>query len=309
MRQKFKSMLLTISFILSANTAMAQGPGKRAKVIDTTPQHVLIAGDSNQSITVGGMQRSYILHIPAGYHGSARLPLVFVLHGMGGTGESIAQKTGMSAKADQENFIVVYPNGVGHPIVWNVGLSDISNNGADDVGFIRAVMDKLEHDLRIDRNRIYCCGFSSGAIMSYLLGAQLSHRLAAIGIASGTVGNTASGPVRMIPDPSEPVPVIAFHGQQDHTIYYNGGGKFANLPVADSIAFWVKADGCASPPQKTTRQQGNLTIDDYDSCRDGSEVVLYTFVNGTHEWPTLQNNDQLSATDSIWKFFVKHARK
>jgi len=216
-----------------------------------------------------------------GYNGSARLPLVFVLHGMGGSGKSIEQTTGMSAKADQENFIVVYPNGVGHPIVWNAGLTDISHNGADDVGFIRAVMDKLEHDLRIDKNRIYCCGFSSGAIMSYLLGAKLSHRLAAIGIASGTVGNTASGSVRIIPDPSEPVPVIAFHGRQDHTIYYNGGGNFANLPVADSIAFWVKADGCALPPLETTRQQGDLKIDDYNICHDGSEVVLYSYKYGT----------------------------
>ncbi len=307
MRRKI-SIMLTVSLIMLVTTAIAQvSTGKKAWVIETTPR-IVIAGDSNQTITVGGTQRSYILHIPPGYHGSARLPLVFVLHGMGGTAESIEQKTGMSAKADQENFIVVYPNAVGRPTVWNAGLSDISNNGADDVGFIRAVMDKSEHDLSIDKKRIYCCGFSSGAIMSYLLGAKLSHRLAAIGIASGTIGNTASGPVREIPDPSEPVPVIAFHGKKDQTIYYNGGGRFANLPVADSIAFWVKADGCASPPQETTRQQGDLKIDEYSSCRDGSEVVLYTFANGTHEWPTLQNGDNLSATDSIWKFFVKHPR-
>src|SRR6266496_236309 len=303
MRRKI-SIMLTVSLIMLVTTAIAQvSTGKKAWVIETTPR-IVIAGDSNQTITVGGTQRSYILHIPPGYHGSARLPLVFVLHGMGGTAESIEQKTGMSAKADQENFIVVYPNAVGRPTVWNAGLSDISNNGADDVGFIRAVMDKSEHDLSIDKKRIYCCGFSSGAIMSYLLGAKLSHRLAAIGIASGTIGNTASGSVREIPDPSEPVPVIAFHGKKDQTIYYNGGGRFANLPVADSIAFWVKADGCASPPQETTRQQGDLKIDEYSSCRDGSEVVLYTFANGTHEWPTLQNGDNLSATDSIWKFFV-----
>jgi len=167
----------------------------------------------------------------------------------------------------------------------------------------------LEHDLRIDRKRIYCSGFSSGAIMSYLLGAKLSHRLAAIGIASGTVGNRAYGKIRIIPTPSDPVPVIAFHGRKDGTIYYDGGGSMVDcLSVADSIKFWVSADGCVSP-QKTTRPNDNLRIDDYGGCKDGSEVILYTFKNGTHEWPSLQNNDNFSATDSMWEFFVHHPRR
>ena len=305
-------MLTIISLILLLTTSLAQdGQIKKAKVIATTPESIVIVGDSNQSITVDGVKRSYILHIPPGYSSSTHLPLVFVLHGMGGKAESIKSKSGMSAKADQENFIVAYPNAVGNPSVWNSNLSDLSSNGVDDVGFIRALLDKLEHDLRIDRRRIYCSGFSSGAIMSYLLGAKLSHRLAAIGIASGTVGNRApDGSIRIIPTPSDPVPVIAFHGRKDGTIYYDGGGKMVDcLSVADSIKFWVSADGCVSSPQKTTRPNDNLRIDDYGGCKDGSEVILYTFMNGTHEWPSLQNNDNFSATDSMWEFFVHHPRR
>src|SRR5205085_12565381 len=44
--------------------------------------------------------------------------------------------------------------------------------------------------------------------------------------------------------------------------------------------------------------------DKYDRCKDRSEVVLYAFVNGTHEWPKPQNNDHFNATDAIWEFFV-----
>ena len=307
-------MLTTISLILLLTTSLAQdGQIKKAKVITTTPESIVIVGDSNKSITVDGVKRSYILHIPPGYSSSTHLPLVLVLHGRGGTAESIKSKSGMSAKADQKNFIVVYPNAVGNPSVWNSNLSDLSSNGVDDVGFIRALLDKLEHDLRIDRRRIYCSGFSSGAIMSYLLGAKLSHRLAAIGIASGTVGNRApdgSKKIRIIPTPSDPVPVIAFHGRKDGTIYYDGGGSRVDcLSVADSIKFWVSADGCVSSPQKTTRPNDNLRIDDYGGCKDGSDVILYTFKNGTHEWPSLQNNDNFSATDSMWEFFVHHPRR
>jgi len=37
--------------------------------------------------------------------------------------------------------------------------------------------------------------------------------------------------------------------------------------VADSIAFWVKADGCAAPPQQKTEQNGNLVIDNTTDAR------------------------------------------
>lgn len=305
-------MLSRIGLVLLLIPSLAPGGQvNKAGHIGTEAPSVVIPGDSNQSINVGGQMRTYILHIPPGYNSSTPVPLVLVLHGMGGSAESFKDKTGMSAKADRENFIVVYPNALGHPSVWNSNLSDLSSNGVDDVGFIRALIDKLEHDLRIDQRRIYCSGFSSGAIMSYLLGAKLSHRLAAIGIASGTVGNKADdGSIRKIPAPSEPVPVIAFHGRKDGTIFYDGGGSMVNcLSVAESIKFWVNADGCAASPQEASRQNGDLIIDDYGGCRDGSEVTLYSFRKGTHEWPTLQNSDDFSATDAIWKFFVSHPRR
>ena len=305
-------MLKRIGLILLLTTSLAQGGQvKYAGKIGSRALPVVIPGDSNQSINVDGQMRSYILHIPPGYNSSIPRPLVLVLHGMGGSAESFKDKTGMSAKSDRENFIVVYPNALGNPSVWNSNLSPLSSNGVDDVGFIRALIDKLEHDLRIDRRRIYCSGFSSGAIMSYLLGAKLSHRLAAIGIASGTVGNNGDdGSIRIIPTPSEPVPVIAFHGRKDGTIYYEGGGSMVNcLSVPESIKFWVSADGCAASPQKSSRQNGDLIIDDYGGCRDGSEVTLYSFRNGTHEWPTLKNSDDFSATDAMWDFFVSHPRR
>ena len=304
-------MLSVVGLILLLAVGVAQDAQvKRVDQICPSQPLVVLPGDSNRCIMVDGLPRTYILHIPPGYNSSTRVPLVFVLHGRGGDAESFKDKTGMSAKADHETFIVVYPQALGNPTVWNTNLSEFSSHGVDDVAFIRALMDKLEHDLRIDGRRIYCSGFSSGAIMSYLLGAKLSHRLAGIGIASGTVGNKADdGTIRIIPTPSEPVPVIAFHGKKDETIFYDGGGSLVNcLSVADSIAFWVKADRCASSPHEDSRQNGDLIIDDYGGCKDGSEVTLYSFKNGTHEWPTLKNSDDFSATEAMWQFFASHPR-
>lgn len=313
MRKEMKSwLMMAMCLVIFAAAGVQHGASGAfsSRAAHALAQNAPPPGDSMQTITVGGMQRSYIRHIPPGYDGTTPVPLVFVLHGMGGNAKGMEQLTGMSAKADAEKFIVVYPQAVGNPTVWNTGFSSISNNGADDVAFIRALANKLEHDLKIDTRRIYCCGFSSGAIMTYLLGAEMSHRFAAIGVAAGFVGvKQPDGSIKEDPIPALPVSVIAFHGKKDQTIFYNGGGSLVDcLSVADSIAFWVKADGCASPGQAVPTQDANLSIEDYDKCKDRSEVTLYTFANGTHEWPKLQNNDHFSATDAMWEFFVHHPK-
>ena len=305
-------MLRTVSLMLLLVTGVALAQDKQIegpKVVCPATLSVATVGDSNQCINWDGLPRTYVLHIPPGYKSATRLPLVLVLHGLNGSGQSMEAGSKMSDKADQENFIVAYPNATQNPDVWDTNLSPIGTKGVDDVGFIRALIDKLEHDLHIDGRRIYICGFSSGANMTYLLGAKLSHRLAAIGIVSGTIGHTYNNSVEEIPSPQEPVPVIAFHGKNDFTIPYEGGGKYKVLPVATSIKFWVNADGCESLPQKTTRTD-DLKIDEYGGCKDGSEVILYTFANGEHEWPKLKSgNDNFSANDAMWKFFVNHPRR
>jgi polyhydroxybutyrate depolymerase len=120
------------------------------------------------------------------------------------------------------------------------------------VAFIRTLLDQLERDYRVDSKRIYAGGFSNGAMMSYRLGAELSERVAAIAVAAGAIGaKQADGSILMIPPPAHPLPVIAFHGEQDPVVPYAGGIGFEGvhfLSAADSIGFWVKQNGCKSTP-------------------------------------------------------------
>ncbi|HXX42871.1 MAG TPA: PHB depolymerase family esterase [Chthoniobacterales bacterium] len=292
-----KLLVVTIGIILLSRFAIAQ---------NAPPP----PGDSIQTMEVNGVKRIYRLHIPQGYDGSKPLPLVFALHGRGGNGMGMEQGTGWGKKADEEHFVAVFPNAMGQPQTWNSGLNPELSGNADDVGFIRELLDKLESTLNIDKRRIYSCGMSSGAIMTGRLGGELSDRFAALGIAAGTVGaKQADGSERQIPKPAKPIPVIAFHGKKDGTVFFNGGGPLANcFSVARSRAFWIKADGCSGEPRRSTQQSGNLTIEDYNQCSGGTEVVYYIFANGGHVWPSLQNDDHLSATDAMWDFFVKHPK-
>src|SRR3546814_3925399 len=75
------------------------------------------ASDEN-TINFGGYERHYVVHKPAGI-GDRAVPLVVALHGGVGTGKIMEDQTGLDAVADQHDFIVVYPDGVGR--AWNAG--------------------------------------------------------------------------------------------------------------------------------------------------------------------------------------------
>lgn len=66
--------------------------------------------------------RQVHVHLPTGFSmtdGIAR-PLVVALHGGVGSGPTFEDTTGYDLKADDENFIVVFPTGTGNPRTWTL---------------------------------------------------------------------------------------------------------------------------------------------------------------------------------------------
>ena len=90
-----------------------------------------------------------MLHLPIGYNGSSDIPLIVAMHGGFGNAYSIENQSQLSVKADAENFIVVYPEGVTGGVFnissWNAGwcCGYASSSNVDDVGFIDALLDTL----------------------------------------------------------------------------------------------------------------------------------------------------------------------
>lgn len=58
-----------------------------------------------------GHTRDYIVHIPKGYNKTEASPIVFAFHGYNNTADTMLQAGGWTQVADDENFIVVAPNG------------------------------------------------------------------------------------------------------------------------------------------------------------------------------------------------------
>ena len=143
------------------------------------------AGTASKTLEFGGRTRNYLVHPPKGYDGKSSLPLVLVLHGAIQGATNVERMSGMSAKADKENFLAVYPNGTsgsGLAPTWNAGAccGYAQMNKVDDVGFLRALIDRLEHDYPIDPKRVFATGISNGGMMSYRLACEMADRIAAV---------------------------------------------------------------------------------------------------------------------------------
>jgi polyhydroxybutyrate depolymerase len=106
---------------------------------------------------------------------------VLVLHGAGSSGDSAERLYGMSQRAERAGFVIVYPDAEGEPRAWNAGHNPLATR-ADDLGFLRALVERESARRLIDERRRFSCGHSSGAMMSYRLAGEASDLFAAVGI-------------------------------------------------------------------------------------------------------------------------------
>jgi polyhydroxybutyrate depolymerase len=281
------------------------------------------AAGGRESLVHDGLARGYVVRLPSRAPAMDRkLPLVLVLHGGGGNAANAEQMTGFTAKARKEGFIVVYPEGTSRfgdkLLSWNAGhcCAYAMKNDVDDVGFIRALIEKVERDYPVDPRRIHATGMSNGAMMSHRLGIELSDRIAAIAPVVGTLFGDES-------PPRQPVPALIINGMRDEHVPWRGGEpggrssrSWDGTPVKPSLhqaEFWSRANGCSAPLQ---RHETSLWIEWRDACASAHDVTFYLLKDNGHAWPGGEKGSRrgdepstaMDATDVIWTFFAAHAK-
>jgi polyhydroxybutyrate depolymerase len=302
------------------------------------------AGEHTLTVRSGGQSRPVLVFVPpaaAAYHA---LPLVIDLHGSGGNGEQQARSTRLSEVAARRGFVVANPSGgISFPVApekhyWNipgVPLSGVGNTPADapdDVQFIGDTIDQISANTCIDARRIYVTGMSGGARMASLLGCRMSGRIAAIAPVSGLRAGLPARDNPTHPDPAScqpqrAMPIVTFHGTDDHTNPYDGGGApYWAYSVPTALQRWVELDHCQNPVERKVAP--HVTLVRYTKCAAGAQIWLYrTEAPGTqgggHAWPggTIRPellapgaSDQLranipgteiNASELMWQFFAR----
>lgn len=78
-------------------------------------------------------------------------------------------------------------------------------------------------------------------------------------------------------------PLIAFHGEQDPIVSYEGGAMGLVPAIPSVVATWAGMNGCA--PLPTQAELADVTMFAYGACAAGADTVLYAVQNGGHTWP------------------------
>jgi polyhydroxybutyrate depolymerase len=277
-------------------------------------------GTVERSLTVGDAERSYRVHVPAGQEGRS-LPVVIALHGGGGSGSAMEAYSGLSERADEDGFVVVYPDGSGRLrdrlLTWNAHncCGYAAEHDVDDVAFVDALITEVGREFGTDPRRVYVTGHSNGGMLAYRLGCELSERIAAIAPVAGALNTDTCRPAR-------PVPVVIFHGTADRNVPYEGGSSEGvgfggeddrvDRPVSAAVAFWTGHNRCTAAP--VTARDGTVVHTAYRGCAEESAVELYATTGGGHAWPGGEKvrdagdapAPEPDAAATMWDFFSAH---
>jgi polyhydroxybutyrate depolymerase len=229
----------------------------------------------NFTESINGTNRKWMLDVPANYDANKPYRLIFVWHPLGGSGsqvvsggynglKSLANNTAVFATADGLSGSNSETSGTGW---WNA-------NGGD-MKLVQAMLDKINAGLCIDQDRIFSTGFSFGGMMSYTLPFEFNV-FRAVAPCSGK-----TGVIPFTEKYTNPVPIMAFHGDSDTFVATNLGKAFFDKYVArnkcGSQTQAVSPNGCVQ----------------YQGCMVSSTWCL--FPGGHTTW-----SEQPAA---IWKFF------
>ncbi|HZZ79942.1 MAG TPA: dienelactone hydrolase family protein [Gemmataceae bacterium] len=293
------AILLTTSLLVAQPAPDALGPG-----------------NCKHSITVDGRKREHWIHVPTKYDAKKPTPVVVALHGATMVHKLMEMYTGLDKTADDNNFIVVYPNG--ELLTWNAGLFPGDLNKTDDVKYLNKVLDDVEGCLNVDRKRVYFTGMSNGGMMCYRVAAEMSERVAAIAPVGGTMS------VKKY-EPKRPVPVVHFHGTKDTLVPFDGPLKFTATPgllsfrsVKDTLDVCIKTNGCDEKGKESAvdvnEKLMKVMCTEFLCPKKKADVVLYTIENGGHTWPGSPfaaswmgpATRNFSANAIMWEFFKSH---
>jgi len=302
--------ILAILFVFIANSSASPESSSRGQ----DP-----ASDTEYHINVNGTDRTYFLHLPA-RSADRKAPLVLVFHGGGGHAANMPKFTQFDPLADREGFFVAYPDSFNKS--WNDGRG---LSPADDVGFVRILIEQLQHSHKIDHKRIYATGISNGGFFSMRLACELSRQIAAV----AAVAATMPEPLVPVCKPSAPVSAMFIHGTKDPLVHINGGpigvrrDRGSAVSLREAAEFWRNQDrtspnSVAEEVSESARDSTQVHREMYGGGRDGTEVVVYIVEGGGHTWPGGSQylpvflvgkvSHKLDATQVIWEFFKTHRR-
>jgi polyhydroxybutyrate depolymerase len=269
------------------------GPGDGGEPLPACATATAQPGDSTHSLLVGGVSRSYVLHVPSAYDGASPAPLVVDFHAVGGSGMDQLATSPYPTHLDPEGVVMAFPEGLRGPAgtAWNVGPCCVED--ADDVAFARALVADVGRRACVDPARVYAVGVLTGGGMAHYLGCHAADLFAAIAPAAFDLLQENVGDCV----PARPIGVVSFRGTGESRVPYEGGPSSAvpGMPLTflgakATFDAWGRINGCDETPSPEDARG----CASYPGCEGGVDIMLCTQQGASEEpgdpeiaWPVL----------------------
>ncbi len=247
------------------------------------------------------VERRFKYYMPVTLNPAKPISLIFEFHGSyefekpGEVADPIAglnESNAFCQKALKENCILCYPAGVAEFQVDSSGAVNwAGDNYEKSLPFVDAMVKYFTEDNepRVDPNRIYSTGQSSGAIFSFVLALHRPEVFAAITPRAGQSASTT-------PFPSRAVPVRVFAGEADEIVNHNA--------VIDNMTKWAEEIGgyfAADMQMDSTTYEGYADVTIRYWHGGNADYEIYSLAGIGH------GINFSECLDDMWDFMKNHA--
>lgn len=277
--------------------------------------------------------RRYRLYVPAGLSDAA--PLVVMLHGCTQSPDDFALGTQMNRLADVHGVVVAYPEQPAHANssnCWNWFLSKDQQRDGGEPSIIAGIAREVTARHCIDADRVFVAGLSAGAAMALVMGETHPDVFAAVGVHSGLPfasahdvpsalkamkGGRGRGPFPAASGTTrtsiQPVPVIVFHGDRDHTVQATNAAEILRQAVQAHAPRGLSVDVVTSTAGSAAERGHTRTL--HRDAQGRIWVESWTVHGAGHAWSGGDARGSFTdprgpdASGEMLRFFLSHSSK
>ena len=287
-------------------------------------------GGTIQSLQVGGETRTYRLEVPPAA-GAAKLPVIIFLHGVDTDitapiqarydipfetlpGREMAVIVRLQGRDGRWN---VGPRGPGSRLNWIRHWIGLDRPEADDIGFLRALIDQVVAHDHGDPARVYVAGVSAGGAMTIRVACELTDKVAAVAAVVATARTS------LVPHclNGRPIPFLLMASTTDTAVSYRGWpGPFGAQSAPDTALLFARRNGCTARseqalPHEDVAIDSTVALIRYAGCKDGADVLFYRVDGSGHSVPSKDpaepgdwaengaRNRDIDTAQVIWDFW------
>lgn len=251
-----------------AITTVAEPPRDQVREVEPWAEPEV----ERRRIKAAGLDRNYVLSLPAGARQRDRLPVIFAFHGY----REDPETTRRASRLDRADAIVAYMAGVGN--AW-APAPYAKTTGEQDLAFVDGVLAELGDEFSIDRARVFATGMSNGGGFAAYVGCQRPQDFTGVATVSAAFYERVSEGCSQIP-----MKRIDFHGTKDSIISYEGGERHQSVyeSTEDMLEEAARRNHCGAR-EEDIEVPPEITRIAWGGC--DAATVHYRIEGGPHTWP------------------------